>query len=161
MLNSFIVIDLSKIDLSISPYTLILAAAFASLVPIYIAWLYLESGHVPLIGNIKKHPHRKSRAAISLCCIVLIELVVAYYAIILTDLAVGRLHLIELALLTVFTIVQVPFTYNLLLSMSLGMDMISNDGKPGHKDWKLALSLITCALLAIVCNFTSFAIFES
>ena len=160
MLNSFIVIDLTKIDFSIDPCALLFVAAFASLVPICIADLYLESGCVPLIGNVKDCPHRKSRAAIALCCIISIVTVVGYYLLILSDLLVGRLHLIEFVLLVIFTAVQIPFTYNLSLSMSLGMDMISKNGKLGHKNWKCVLSMVSLFLLAIVCNFTSFTILE-
>ena len=160
MLNNLIVIDMSSSIISVDPCFFMAVAVAFSLIPFYVADLYIFGKRLPLIGNLNKRPNRKLRAFVSFSCAVAIMLVFGYWLLVLSDLIAGKLHLIEMVLLAIYTPIMAPFLFNLSLSMTLGFDAVSSGDKLGFSVLRFAIALVTLTLLVIVSFFTSFVILE-
>lgn len=160
MLNNLIVVDLSSLSFIIDPCILKTVAIFFELVPFYIAKMYIFDDQVPLIKNVKKVPHRKSRAFVTISCSIAMVLVFSYWLLIISELFLGKLHLVEIVLLAIYTAIMIPFDFNLSLSMSVGYDAISKGNKKGFSSVKFAIAIVVLTILAIVSQFSSFTILE-
>lgn len=161
MLNNLIMIDLKSVNFCFDLGFFVTLAAMFSLIPLYVADLYVFGKRLPLIKNIRTKPNRKLRTLVSFSCIVDIVVVSGYWFLVLSDLIVGKLHLIEMILLAIYTPIIIPFLFNLSLSMTLGFDVVSSGDKLGFSKMRFAIALVALTLLVIVSLFTSFAILET